>query len=67
MMALEQFDFAYNIYIYTYVYILHIFIVVLLHKQQILPVESAIACSELSLENHGNLFIYIYILLTIQW
>ena len=61
MMALEQLT-LHIIYIYTYVYILHIFIVVLLHKQQILPVESAIACSELSLENHGNLFIYIYII-----
>ena len=60
-MALEQLT-LHIIYIYTYVYILHTFIVVLLHKQQILPVESAIACSELSLENDGNLFIYIYII-----
>ena len=33
---------------------IHNFIVLFLHKQQILPVESAIACSELSLENDGN-------------
>ena len=42
-------------YVCIYIYIhIHNFIVLLLYKQQILPVESAMAFSELSLESDGN-------------